>query len=451
MAVAQGRWVAAFVLIGAFGGACGPATELVEPARRRVGHAPRPAPVPEQASYCTRLQPLLDQAVKAAQVGTELVCLDIPGVTELGRFGPSTAAEEDALSNCFDSSEHYATLMSHPEAGFDLTIDDDFVADRSIGGSAGMPALIPWLPSVTAGVGRGERITAHVVIREAHFATLVGVATKLQGQARENACLRALCSSDYTYVNKVLMGTPSVVLSAQDHRRQELTVETGPLGAHFTQEKLAGGAVRVSSSRPVTLAIARSSFRTPQTERLCQFCGKEGQECCSDAPACDGGLGCVANRCVRVGEPEHPCDQGRCSSAASCVAGTCRAECGALLEPCCANQQCSGELRCAPNPKNSVETLVLSQRVTVDAGLFGADEDRGLGRSSCAGLRERSRFAVTKLGEGRGECPQAWWFDPHNSRDCRVGVHFSVSTFGSVECQLDVYATPPPEPDVCLR
>lgn len=451
MVVVQGLRVAAFVLVGAVGCACGPSAQLVEPSQRKAANVPRATRLPEQTSYCTRLQPLLDQAVKAAQVGTELACLDIPGVTELGRYGPPTAAEEDALSNCFDSNEGYAALVSHPEAGFDLTIDDEFVVDRSVGASARLPALIPWLPSVKAGIGRGERITAHVVIRAAHFATLVGVATKLQGQTRENACLRALCSSDYTYVNKVLIGTPSVVLSAEDRQQHELAVETGPLGVNFTQEKLAGGATRVSSSRPVTLAIARSSFRTAQTERLCQFCGKEAQQCCDEAPACDGGLGCVGNQCVRVGEPEQPCDQGRCSSAATCVAGTCRAECGAFLEPCCPNRQCSGELHCAPNPKNTVETLVLSQRVTVDAGLFGADEDRGLGLSSCSGLRERSRFAVTKVGDGRGECPQAWWFDPSNSRDCRVGVHFSVSTLGSVECQLDVYATPPPEPDVCAR
>ncbi|HEU5075665.1 MAG TPA: hypothetical protein VFU02_15840, partial [Polyangiaceae bacterium] len=275
MAALQDLRVAASVLAGALGCACGPSAKLAEPAQRSVASESRPTPLPEQTSYCTRLQPLLDQAVKAAQVGTELSCLDIPGVTELGRYGPAAAGEEDALSNCFDSSEAYAALVSHPDAGFDLTIDDEFVVDRSAGASARLPALIPWLPSVKAGLSSGERLTARVVIRAAHFATLVGVATKLQGQARENACLRALCSSDYTYVNKVLIGTPSVVLSAEDRQAHELAVETGPLGVNFTQEKLASGATRVSSTRPVTLAIARSSFRTAQTERLCQFCGKE--------------------------------------------------------------------------------------------------------------------------------------------------------------------------------
>lgn len=132
------------------------------------------------------------------------------------------------------------------------------------------------------------------------------------------------------------------------------------------------------------------------------------------------------------------------------MSGTCHVECGGRDQPCCAERSCSGGLNCSSNPQNQRETLVLSQRVRVDAGLFGTDEDRTLGRSSCANLG-RSRFAVSKLGSGRGDCERAWWFDPKNARDCRVGVHFNVSTFGSVECQLDVYATPPPKPDVCAR
>jgi len=290
--------------VGGFSSACGSPSQLAQPAQRKVASKTSSAPIPEQTSYCTRLQPLLDHAVKAAQVGSELACLDMPGVTELGRYGPPTAAEEDVLSNCFDSGEAYAAVVARPEASFDLSIDDEFVVDRSVGASARLPALIPWLPSVKAAVGDGERLKAHVVIRDAHFATLVGVATKLQGQHRETACLRALCSSDYTYVHKVLVGTPSVLLNAENSQHQELAVETGPLGANFTRETLESGATRVQSSRPVTLAVARSAFRTAQTERLCQFCGKEQQQCCKDAPACDGGLGCVSDLCVPVGGPE---------------------------------------------------------------------------------------------------------------------------------------------------
>jgi hypothetical protein len=89
--------------------------------------------------------------------------------------------------------------------------------------------------------------------------------------------------------------------------------------------------------------------------------------------------------------------------------------------------------------------------VTVEGGFFGTNEDRTLGLSSCGGFHRRSRYAITKLGGGRGECVKAWWFDPQNFRDCRVGVHFGASVFSSVECQLDVYATPPPEPELCMR
>lgn len=126
-------------------------------------------------------------------------------------------------------------------------------------------------------------------------------------------------------------------------------------------------------------------------------------------------------------------------------------ECGGRDQPCCAARQCSGKLKCSPHPRNSTEALVVSQRTRVEGGWFGTSEDRTLGLSNCGGLARRSRFAVTKLGGGRGECGKSWWFDPENSRDCRVGVHFNVSVFGSIDCQLDVYATPPPEPDICTR
>src|SRR6187551_1608512 len=115
MAVLRGPLVAACVFVGGFSSACGSPAQLAEPSQRKVAGGSASAPIPEQTSYCTRLQPLLNQAVKAAQVGSELACLDIPGVTELGRYGPPTAAEEDALANCFDSGEAYAALVSHPE------------------------------------------------------------------------------------------------------------------------------------------------------------------------------------------------------------------------------------------------------------------------------------------------------------------------------------------------
>src|SRR5690606_14054513 len=279
--------------------------------------------------------------------------------------------------------------------------------------------------------------------------TLVGVASKLQGEPREEQCLRALCDADYTYVHKALVGTPSVVLRAENARKQAVDLQAGPLGVGFADRELASGGLEVTSKHPVTLAVARSSFRTAQTERLCQFCGKREQACCRDSPSCDGGLGCVEGRCLSLGGPGEPCDAGRCSAGAVCVAGTCRVECGGLGQPCCAARECSGKLRCGAPVDAVKERLVLSQHVSVEGGFFGTDEDRALGLSNCGGLERRSRFAVTKRGGGRGDCGRAWWFDPDNDRDCRVGVHFNVSSFGEVDCQLDVYAKPPPRPEVC--
>ena len=188
-----------------------------------------------------------------------------------------------------------------------------------------------------------------------------------------------------------------------------------------------------------------------QTRRLCEFCGKRGQACCGSDPACDGGLGCVAEQCVEVGGPGQPCDGETCGGGTVCVRGSCRAECGGRGQGCCARRECSGELRCVPDPQNAIEQAILAENVVVDGGFFGTDEDRAFGSSSCGALRSRSRFAVTKLGSGRGDCPKSWWFEPKNERDCRVSVHFNVSTFGSIQCRVEVFAMPPPKPDICIH
>src|SRR5690606_4625406 len=86
--------------------------------QRKTASEPGQQPVPEQTSYCTRLQPLLDQAVRSAQIGTEMTCLDMPGVTELGRYGSASAAEEDALLNCFSEPGTYHSLLEAPQASF---------------------------------------------------------------------------------------------------------------------------------------------------------------------------------------------------------------------------------------------------------------------------------------------------------------------------------------------
>jgi hypothetical protein len=250
-------------------------------------------------------------------------------------------------------------------------------------------------------------------------------------------------------VHKALIGTPSVVVNLEDSSSLGLGVGASLLGANFEQRDLSKASLEVSSKHPVTLAVARSSFRTSQTERLCEFCGREGQSCCTSSPACDGGLGCVAQKCVELGGVGQPCDDQRCAEGAACVAGICRVECGGRGQPCCADKQCSGQLKCADNPKNAREVLVLAQRVEVEGGFFGTSEDRTLGLSNCGMFKHRARFAVTKVGAGRGECSKAWWFDPNNAHDCRVGVHYNVSVLGDIQCQLDVYATAPRKPDLC--
>jgi len=261
--------------------------------------------------------------------------------------------------------------------------------------------------------------------------------------------LEALCKPDASYVQKVLIGVPTVSVSASDESGNSVSI--GPLAGNvdFRERELTRGTREISSTAPVTLAVARAAFRTEQTERLCQFCGKRGQGCCAAAPACDGGLGCVSERCVEVGNPGQACDGSSCAGGATCVAGQCQLECGDKGQPCC-GQSCTGSLRCAANPDNGVELALGPQFARVDGGFLGADEDRTFGSSSCGPLLTRRRFAVTKLNSDRAQCEKAWWFDPKNEKDCRVAVHFNVSSLASIACRVDVFVDLPPRPDVCL-
>jgi hypothetical protein len=403
-----------------------------------------------QAGYCERLQPLLDRAVRAARIGSELTCLDMPNVTGLGWYGPPSSAEEAALSDCFEQSADYDALLHQAESSFELSIDQDFDEQADGGGGVRLSSLVPWLPQVQARATRGSRITARVSIKDARFVTLVGVASRLQGQKSETRCLEALCKPECSYVQKALIGTPTVTVHVRDEAGKSVTVDAIAANVGFNQRNLASGAAELTSAKPVTLAVARSSFRTPQTDRLCEFCGKRGQACCAGATPCDGGLGCSGDRCVEIGGPGQACDAGNCSGGATCVGGVCQLSCGGRHQPCCPDSQCSGKLKCTPDPENTIEHKVANEEVEVSGGLFGTDEDRLFGDASCGALMTRARFAVSKVGTGRGSCDKAWWFEPKNEKDCRVAVHFDVSPLGSVRCRLTAFALAPKKPDICF-
>ncbi|HVY31375.1 MAG TPA: hypothetical protein VHB79_32705 [Polyangiaceae bacterium] len=425
--------------------ACGGSARKAEP----LTELPAPAKsTPRQAGYCDRLQPLLTQAVTSARIGTQMACLDIPGVTELGRFGTPGAGEEGVLSDCFDEPGEYEKLLDRTESDFDLNIDQGFSSEVGGGGGVSLGALVPWMPSLSLDLTQTRHVTARVAVKHARFVTLLGLASRLQGQRREQQCLEALCKPEYQYVHKALVGVPSLVVSAENGNGTQVALGVPLLSGHYNSRELEHGSREITASEPVTLAVARSAFRTPSTERLCQFCGRNQQTCCVAGPACDGGLGCIDERCVEVGGPDQPCDGERCASGA-CVGGRCRTACGGANQPCCANSVCSGALRCSPDPESDIEPQLSSEEVAVGGGLLGTSEDRTFGSSSCGPLRTRGRFAVTKLGSGRGQCEKAWWFDPKNEKDCRVAVHFDVSMLGTISCKVEVFGAPVSKPKRC--
>jgi len=431
------------LLIAAFGVACGPSSKPV-PAVELSGAARRTA----ELGYCDRLQPELTRAVGASRIGTEMTCLEMPGVTEIGRFGTAAAGEEGGLESCFDTAADYQKVVETSESVFDLNIEQEFSADVATSGQAALSTLLPWMPSLSFDAQRTRRVKARVSLKQARFVTLVGVASGLQGQVQEPRCLQALCRPGYTYVHKALVGIPSITVTALDERGHAIKLGAPLVSTGFSARDAREGSQEIVSTSPVTLAVARSAFRTPNTERLCDLCGRRGQTCCKSGPACDGGLACLNDSCVEVGGPDQPCDGERCASGA-CVAGRCRTACGGPNQPCCPAGTCSGALRCSPDPESDIEPQLHREDVTIAGGILGTSEDRVFGTSSCGPLRKRGRFALTKVGAGRGECQKAWWFDPANERDCRVGAHFEVSMFGALACRVEIFAAPSTKPDRC--
>lgn len=434
------------MLAGLAAAGCAPAAvPPAEPAATKAATSP----APPQAGYCERLQPLLDKAVAAARIGTELKCLDVPNVTGLGWYGPPGAGEEASVADCFDETKDYESLLHPSDSSFDLDIDEAFSEDTKASAGVRLAALVPWLPKIEGAAANGSRLTARVAIRGARFVTVVGLGSRLVGQRAEQRCLTALCRSDYSYVQKALIGTPSVTVEARDESGKSLAIDAAAFGAGFAHRALSSGGHELTSDKPVTLAIARSPFRSALTDRLCDFCGRQGQSCCQNGPGCDGGLGCVGGRCVSVGGPGEPCDSDKCSGGSVCVAGVCQLSCGGRGQPCCADSGCSGKLKCIANPDNALEYRLASEELEVTGGFFGTDEDRMFGTASCGTLKSRARMAVTRLGAGRGNCDKSWWLEPKNEKDCRIAVHFEVSPFSSVHCRVETFVFPPRKPDVC--
>ena len=106
------------------------------------------------ASYCERLQPLLTQAVSSARIGTQMACLDIPGITELGRFGAPGAAEEGTLADCFDEPAEYEGVTY--EAGpHEFAVDGRYYADFDRNNPIEGPARgMAWSPTALGLIGQ---------------------------------------------------------------------------------------------------------------------------------------------------------------------------------------------------------------------------------------------------------------------------------------------------------
>lgn len=369
-------------------------------------------------------------------------------MTDLGRIGiPSDDVNGD-LGSVWDCiGEPPQTTSSE----FTLSIQESFETQSSFDATARLAGLVPWLPNVGVQVQSEYSLTATVRIENARFVTLGDIAPALV----KSQCVQTLCSPQVQYVNKTLVGKIVAVVSAKNKNGAAISATAIAVDSSFERTDQSDASVRLESKEPVTVAVARIPFRTLANERRCMQCGEQGQGCCAGNFSCNGGLGCVNQRCVAAGGRNQPCDENRCYDAdldcqhgvcvqvgrpglpcksgrceeGVCVNSQCEAKCGALGQDCC-REACTTGLACQKS------LPARKYHLFVGSSIFGVSVDRVVGDASCGPGIEREGDPHTVRVAGAGSCDRQSWLDPGNKNDCRVRVHVGLPSLQGIRCEI---------------
>lgn len=417
-------------------GGCGGA-ETAEPASQ-PSTAPR--------SYCDALQPTLDRAARQAGLSDALRCLDTPGISEIGTYGPRGRHDANHLGSCFPDAESAQAVVDQSPP-FQL----GFTLERTVGMSAGgrldLSSIASWLPALEAtGSGSGT-VDVRITVDQAHFRTITDLAHNLRQHRGGAQCLSELCDEDRVYTHKSLMGTLVVeVASTSAENLQVGASVTEMLGFEVERHDGERAQLVMRSEQPLTLAASVVPSRVIlEPSGACEACGGPDQPCCP-GETCNAGALCTDGGCQACGGPTQPCCEGTCDEGAFCHDDTCQPDCGLAGESCCGGQTCAADLECAPaEAPPRVEEQVLSTEETVAGGLFGRSEDRVYG-GACGPDRLRSGVRTTRVS-GSGDCDRHSWVSPDVPTDCRVEVHYGVPSLQDLRCRIEVFATRPGDAD----
>lgn len=412
----------------------------VAPATEQAKTAANPAPSPEP--LCRVIQPQFDRLARRFGLGGSLQCEEVPGVVTLGQYG--TAGRLDrSLAACVDDNSVLSNLVqSEPAAVAGISYETEATTNED--GVVGLGNIAPWLPSVGAAFGKGERLRMRLSIDEATWETAPALSRLFEGQNHAYACLPALCQPDAAVAYKVLRGKVRVELTSVNDRRVRGTVELLGNTAGFSVDQSAktASSVTLGSSEKLVLGVVSKRVKSELTDaKHCDGCGARGQSCCSESPRCDDGASCIDGTCRPAGYPGAVCDAGRCTGGATCVRGSCRVGCGAAGLACCGNDGCAEGLRCQAGQRARREVSVFDQTVERGGGLFGTDIDLDFGSGTCGDGRLRARLTTLKLAGDTSHCDKTHWIASDDPNDCRVSVHLHVSPLSDIGCRIQIFAT----------
>lgn len=409
------------------------------------GATRHPAVEPPPQSYCDALQSTLERAARQAGLSDSLRCLDTPGISEIGTYGPEGRHDANHLGNCFPDAESAARVIDRSPP-FQLGFELERTVDLSAGGGLDLTAVAAWLPSITAGSESTGSVRVRMTIEDAHFRTVTNLASNLRQHRNAAQCIAELCRDDHVYTHKSLVGT--VVLQVTGSAAQSLRASaslTGALGFEVEHGEGDRAEMVMRSAQPLTVAasfVPSKSILDPSG--VCANCGAPDQPCCAGETCNAGGL-CREGACQACGRATQPCCAGQCDEGSFCYRGSCEDACGLSGERCCDRRACAEGLSCTVAEAPRVEESVLRTEEEVSGGLFGTSENRNYG-GACGPDRLRSGMRTTKLS-GEGNCDRVWWTTRNDPADCRVSVHYGIPSLESVRCRIEVFATRPGAPE----
>lgn len=238
---------AGLVISGAFVVAC--KTDPGKPANiTSVGAPP---------SYCESLAPYLEKAGSEGPLKVELRCFDMPGITDLGFYGPPDAPTSFDLDECLTAEE--ANAVKRETSPFTFSYSYKARKQFSADGSLDLLFLGQWAPKLVGGGGHDEMANLEIRFENVRFRRITNLPLKLSQSTDPDAqgCIDRLRSEVTVFAPTVLVGRMVVTIASVSASKLggELSV-TPLLSFKVTSRDDEGGTLTLESEGDVVIGAS---------------------------------------------------------------------------------------------------------------------------------------------------------------------------------------------------